>query len=116
MQFDLINREKVVFHQDSLMKTVVYSTVGIATGYGLDDQRVGVRVPVGSRILPFSMSSSLALGFTQPHIQWVPGSVSPGVKRRGRKSDHSLPASAKVKKTWGLYIYSSIRLNGAVVI
>jgi hypothetical protein len=25
--------------------------VGIATGYGLDDQGVGVRVPVGSRIL-----------------------------------------------------------------
>jgi hypothetical protein len=26
------------------------STVGIATGYGLDDQGVGVRVPVGSKI------------------------------------------------------------------
>jgi hypothetical protein len=25
------------------------SVVGIATGYGLDDQGVGVRVPVGSR-------------------------------------------------------------------
>jgi hypothetical protein len=28
-----------------------HSVVGIATGYGLDDQEVGVRVPVGSRIL-----------------------------------------------------------------
>jgi hypothetical protein len=26
------------------------SAVGIATGYGLDDQGVGVQVPVGSRI------------------------------------------------------------------
>jgi hypothetical protein len=26
------------------------SAVGIATGYGLDDRGVGVRVPVGSRI------------------------------------------------------------------
>jgi hypothetical protein len=26
------------------------SAVGIATGYGLDDQGVGVRVPVGTRI------------------------------------------------------------------
>jgi hypothetical protein len=26
------------------------SVVGIATSYGLDDRRVGVRVPVGSRI------------------------------------------------------------------
>jgi hypothetical protein len=27
-----------------------YSVVGIATSYGLDDQGVGVRVPVGSRM------------------------------------------------------------------
>jgi hypothetical protein len=27
------------------------SVVGIATGYGLDDRGVGVRIPVGSRIL-----------------------------------------------------------------
>jgi hypothetical protein len=26
------------------------SVVGIATGYGLDDRAVGVRVPIGSRI------------------------------------------------------------------
>jgi hypothetical protein len=26
------------------------SSVGIATGYGLDDQGAGVRVPVGSKI------------------------------------------------------------------
>jgi hypothetical protein len=26
------------------------SVVGIATGYGLDDRGVGVRVPVGSRV------------------------------------------------------------------
>jgi hypothetical protein len=45
--------------------------VGIATGYGLDDGGVGVRVPVGSRI--FSMSSRPVLGLIQPSIQWVPG-------------------------------------------
>jgi hypothetical protein len=27
------------------------SAVDIATGYGLDDRKVGVRVPVGSRII-----------------------------------------------------------------
>jgi hypothetical protein len=36
------------------------SVVGVATGYGLEDWGVGVRVPVGSRI--FSTSSRLALG------------------------------------------------------
>jgi hypothetical protein len=43
------------------------SAVGIATGYGLNDGGVGVRVPIGSRIFP--TSSSPALGHTQPPIQ-----------------------------------------------
>jgi hypothetical protein len=40
------------FNSDSLMSFPRRRdrVVGIATGYGLDDQRVGVRVPVGSRI------------------------------------------------------------------
>jgi hypothetical protein len=43
------------------------SVVDIATGYGLDDQGIGVRVTN----LLFSMSSRPALRPTQPHIQWV---------------------------------------------
>jgi hypothetical protein len=70
------------------------SAVGIATGYGLDDRGVGVRVPVGSRI--FSTSSRPAVGPTQPPIEWVPGLFPRGVRRPGRESDHS-PTSAKVK-------------------
>jgi hypothetical protein len=31
------------------------SVVGIATGYGLDDREVGVRIPVGSGILSSSI-------------------------------------------------------------
>jgi ABC-type lipoprotein release transport system permease subunit len=52
------------------------SVVGIATGYGMDDRGVGVRVPVGSRI--FFTSSRPTLGPTQLPIQWVPGALSPG--------------------------------------
>jgi hypothetical protein len=33
----------------------------------------------------------------QPLIQWVPGAVSPGAKRKVREADHSPPASAEVK-------------------
>jgi hypothetical protein len=74
------------------------SVVGIASGYGLDDRGVGVRVPVESRI--FFTSSRPALGSTQPPIQWVPGALSPGVKRQWREGDHSLPTSSEVKKMW----------------
>jgi hypothetical protein len=72
---------------------------GIATGHGPDDRGVGVRVPVGSRIF-FSTSSRPALGPTQPPIQWVPKTLSPGVKRTGCEADHSPPTSAERKNTW----------------
>jgi hypothetical protein len=35
----------------------------------------------------------MALGPTQPSIQWVPGVLSLGIKRPGRESDHSPPSS-----------------------
>jgi hypothetical protein len=54
----------------------------IATGYRLDEQGVGVRVPEGGTNFHFSMSS------TQPPIQWVLGSLSPWVKRPEREADH----------------------------
>jgi hypothetical protein len=80
-----------------------YSVVGIATGYGLDDRGFGVRVPLGSRIF-FSTSFRPALGSTQSPIQWVPGALSPAVKRPGLEADHSSPTSAETKKMW---IYTS---------
>jgi hypothetical protein len=38
------------------------SVVGIATGYGLDDRRVGVRVPIGSRNFSFPCRSDRLWG------------------------------------------------------
>jgi hypothetical protein len=35
----------------------------------------------------------LALGSAQPLIQWVPGDISPGVKRQGFEADHSFPSN-----------------------
>jgi hypothetical protein len=55
-------------------------------GYGQDGWVIGVL---------FSIMSRLALGPIQPHIQWVPGAVSPGVRRH--EADHSSPSSAEVK-------------------
>jgi hypothetical protein len=38
------------------------------------------------------------LGSTQPTIQWVPGSLSLGVKRPGHEADHSPAFSAEVRE------------------
>jgi hypothetical protein len=73
------------------------SAVGIATGYAPDDRGVRVRVQVGSRIFS-SPSYRLALGLTQPPIQWVPGALSSGVKRPGREAKHSPPTCARSRK------------------
>jgi hypothetical protein len=76
--------------------SIYLSVVGTATGYGLDDRGIGVRVPVGSRIF-FSPS--------RPDRLWGPPNLlSPGVTRPGREADHSPPASAEVKRMW---IYTS---------
>jgi hypothetical protein len=47
------------------------SSVGIATGYGLDDQGVGVWVPVGTRIFTSLCSPDRLWGPPKPPIQWV---------------------------------------------
>jgi hypothetical protein len=80
------------------------SVVGIATGYGLDDRGVGSSSPGRVKNFHFSMSSRPALGSTQLPIQWAPGTLSSGVKRQGRETDHSPRTSAQVNKIW---IYTS---------
>ena len=68
------------------------SSVGVATGYGLD-------VPgIESRLGPyFPYVSRPALWPTQSLEQWVPG-FSRGKERQGRDSDPSYPSSAVVMK------------------
>jgi hypothetical protein len=80
------------------------SAVGIATGYAFDYR--GSRSSSRGRVknFLFSTSSRPALGTTQPLIQWVPGVLSPGLKRPGREADNSPPTNAEVKKMW---IYTS---------
>jgi hypothetical protein len=81
------------------------SAVGMATGYGLDDQGFGIRVPVEAKTV---------IPQRRPDRLWGPSSLisngykgeglSQGVKRLGREAHHSSPTSAEVKKTW---IYTS---------
>jgi hypothetical protein len=39
------------------------------------------------------------MGPTQPPIEWVPGVLSPDVKRQGREADYSPPSSAEIKNS-----------------
>jgi hypothetical protein len=77
--------------------------VGIATGYGLEDPGIGIRVQVGKE---FSHLQIIQTGHEAPPASYPIGTMasSPWVKRSGPESDHSPPTNAYVKNTWG---YSS---------
>jgi hypothetical protein len=82
------------------------SSVGIAMGYWLDDRGSRVGFPAGLGIFLLTTTSRTVVGLTQPHIQWVPGSLPLGVKRPGRETNHSPPSSAEVKECVELYLHS----------
>jgi hypothetical protein len=67
-------------------------------GYGLDHR--GFKSRQGLGIFLITTASRPALGSTRPPIQWIPGTLSLGVKRPGCEADHSSPSSAKVKNAW----------------
>jgi hypothetical protein len=87
------------------------SSVGIATGYGLDS--LG-SIPDRNKVFLFSTTSRPALGPTQSPVQLVPGTFSPGVKRSGREADQSLPSSAEVKNGGAIPSFP-ICLHGVVL-
>jgi hypothetical protein len=78
-----------------LRAVIAQSIEGCASGWtigilGFDFQwRLGIFL--------FTTASRTTLGPTQP-IQWVPGTLSLGLKRPGREADHSPPSSAEVKE------------------
>jgi hypothetical protein len=57
------------------------SSVSIVPDYGLDDRAMGIRSPAEAKGFLLVSVSRPALGPTQPPVQWVPGVLSPGVKR-----------------------------------
>jgi hypothetical protein len=60
----------------------------------------------GLGIFFFTTVSRMALGPTQPPIQWVPGALSLVVTRPGREADGSHPSSAEVNEWVELYLHS----------
>jgi hypothetical protein len=78
-----------------------YKIINLATGYGMGDRGVGVRVQAGS-----NQSNA---------IQWVSWALLPWVKLSGSEADHSSLTSAEVKKNVDVDIHSPLRLHGLVL-
>jgi hypothetical protein len=57
------------------------SSGSIVSDYGLDDRAIEVRSPAGAKDFSSSLCVQTGSGPTQPPAQWVPGVLSPGVKR-----------------------------------
>jgi hypothetical protein len=77
---------------ESLNSSVGKGTRLLAGRSGFDSRRgLGIFLITASRP---------ALGPTQPPIQWVPGTISPGVVRLGREAHHSSSPNAEVKNAW----------------
>jgi hypothetical protein len=69
----------------------------------------------GLGIFLFTTASRMAVGPTQPPIQWAPDTLSLGVKWLGCEADHSPPSSAEVIEYVELFLHSPIRLHGVVL-
>jgi hypothetical protein len=67
---------------------------------------LGLDSRLGLGIFLFTTASRMALGPIQPPIQWVPGTLSLGVKWPGREADQPTPSSAEVKECVELHLHS----------
>jgi hypothetical protein len=85
----------------------------MALTYELDDR--GFESLQGRGIFLFTTAFRMALGPTQPPIQWVPGALSLGVKWLGREPEHSPSSSVEVKNSWSYTSTSPIRFHGVVL-
>jgi hypothetical protein len=57
----------------------------------------------------------LALGPTQPPLQWVPGTLSMEVKWPRCKADHQPTSNDEVKNAWSYTSTPLVRLHGVVL-
>jgi hypothetical protein len=71
-------------------------SVGVATGYGLDDRMIGVRVPAGAWNSSLRYHVQTGSGAHPASYPIGSGASFPGGKV-GREADHSPPPSADAK-------------------
>jgi len=93
-------KRKEVTILSSILPECEGSSVGIVTGYGLDDRGWGFIFRRRLEIFLFTTVSRPTLGPTEPPSQRVSGSLSPGLRRAEREAEDSPPCSTEVKNTW----------------
>jgi hypothetical protein len=75
----LFNLTLITFTSSTTLVRSRVNSVSIVSDYGLDDRVIAVRSPAGGK--GFFLCVQTGSGPTQPPVQWVPGVLSPGVKR-----------------------------------
>jgi hypothetical protein len=88
------------FLKFTLVVVVVVVVIFLFLAKGWTIRVLGFDSWQGLGIFLFTTTSRMALGPTQPPIQWVPGVLSLGVMQLGHEANHSPPSSAKVKNVW----------------
>jgi hypothetical protein len=73
----------------------------LVNSHGLDELGIGAHFPPGARDFSFTVSRP-ASGPTESPMRRVPAALFQGVKRPGRKCDHSHLSSADVKHDGGI--------------
>jgi hypothetical protein len=84
-----------------------YTTGWTSEEWGFDSRQ-------GQEIFQFSITSRPALGPTQPSTQWLPGSVSMGIKPPGHEAYHP-PSSSAEDKNDGAIPPLPLRLRGLLL-
>jgi hypothetical protein len=82
------------------------SSIGITTGYGLEDRMIGVRFPAGAGNFFLRHRVQTRSGAHPASYPVDKGATSLGVRRPGRVTDHSPTSNTKVKECMELYFYS----------
>jgi hypothetical protein len=86
------------------------SSVGKATGYGLDDRMIGVRFPAGAG--NFALRHRVQTSSVAQPASYPMGTrtLSLGLKRPVREADHSPPSSVEVNECVEIYLHSPIAI------
>jgi hypothetical protein len=86
------------------------SLVGIATGYGLEDRGVGIRIPVGVKNFLHLVQTGSEIHSTSYAIGTA--ALFRGIERPGHEAEYSPLTSAEVNKMWNYTSTPLILLHG----